>query len=125
MTRKSFLLIPMAVLLLGHSDKCTGTAFYMVSVSQALETYQRRHDRLPTEQESLEVLTSSTSGRPRLMPNVRADSWDTRFIYRLDLTSPVGYELRSAGPDRIAGNQDDLVFRGERPICSTPIFGCQ
>ncbi len=86
--------------------KATRTS--IANVGTAIDMYEVDTGRLPS---SLNNLTSP-SGEPNwngpyLKGGAPADSWGTPLIYSSQ--NAKSYELRSAGPDTQAGNEDDIT----------------
>ena len=68
----------------------------------SLLAYNGMNGRYPTTEQGLTALV------PRLIEKVPRDSWGTEYIYRCPgLKNPGGYDLFSAGPDRIPDTADD------------------
>ncbi|HEX6158526.1 MAG TPA: TonB family protein, partial [Thermoanaerobaculia bacterium] len=74
------------------------------SVATAIAAFQMDQNAWPpaTDMRSLRPLLSPTYIKP--MPE--RDAWGRPFSYRVEGTS---YRLASAGPDGVAGNEDDVV----------------
>ena len=70
------------------------------ALATALDTYQIENSRYPAR---LTDLPDVASGR---LPS--KDLWDEPFQYR---ASGASYEVRSWGPDRREGTEDDVVLR--------------
>jgi general secretion pathway protein G len=107
------------VLLLGSpssSSKTQRVKADFTSLSSALESYRKTTGDYPTTDQGLMALVS----RPETLPaesdwqniatKIPADPWKQEYQYlRLPDSSPRAFELRSNGPDGIAGNEDDRV----------------
>lgn len=87
------------------------------SASSALKTYQINSGRPPTTEQGLEALVTRPTLEPlpedwvQLMSGVPMDPWKQPYHYRMlsETDGVFRWELRSAGPDGLTGNEDDLV----------------
>ena len=81
----------------------------MREIRTAISEYTSTHGRLPRSLEEICAIGTPCTLMP--MSNNRVgllDAWGRPFVYSV----PEGeYELRSVGPDGIAGTADDFVFR--------------
>jgi general secretion pathway protein G len=86
------------------------------SISSALESYRKTTGNYPTTDQGLMALVT----RPETLPEERdwqniatrvpTDPWKHEYQYRrLPDSSQRPFELRSIGPDGIAGTEDDRV----------------
>lgn len=72
------------------------------SLRTSLLAYNGMNGSYPTTEQGLRALV------PRLIDEVPKDSWGNEYIYRCPgLKNPNGYDLFSAGPDRILDTIDD------------------
>lgn len=80
--------------------------------SLALDLFETDLGRYPTEDEGLEALVTSPGDTnwkgPYLTAGLEPDPWGTAYQYSLDTENSGRYKLRSAGPDRQFGNDDDI-----------------
>lgn len=80
----------------------------IANISTAIDMYEVDTGQLPNSLNGL----SQSSGEPNwngpyLRGGLPADAWGTPFQYTLK--SAKSYEVRSAGPDRQPGNDDDIT----------------
>ena len=85
------------------------------SIGSALKAYRKHCSSFPTTGEGLAALVERPSSHPapeqweRIAEWVPKDPWGKEYRYRLlPERNPPHYELRSAGPDGIDGNEDDF-----------------
>jgi general secretion pathway protein G len=86
------------------------------TVGSHIDTYEMLGKQgFPTEAQGLEALVSkpSTSPIPRdwtqSLPEIPKDPWNIAYQYNMPGSkNPSSYELVSAGPDKVFGNDDDL-----------------
>ncbi len=91
------------------------------SISSALRTYAINGGRLPTTDQGLAALVTQPTTGPlpedwvKIMSRAPMDPWKQPYHYRLlsEADGTFRWELRSAGPDGIAGNEDDLAEESE------------
>lgn len=109
----AFKLLPML-----DSAKITRAQADISSIGTALLTYSSNNrGRPPSTSQGLDALVTRPSGDPkptawvRLMESVPVDPWGTPYIYKYPTTHKTasGYDLYSAGPDRIPDTEDDVV----------------
>ena len=90
----------------GMSDEARRTATYksIVTIEQAIQTYEIMAGAYP---KSAEDLTAPVGNLKKgiLKRGALADAWGTPFQIRFNGDD---YEIRSAGPDRVMGSEDDL-----------------
>ena len=79
-----------------------------------LLAYSGRNGFYPTTEQGLKALVVKPETEPiptnwsRLLDEVPKDSWGTEYVYRCPgIKNPSGYDLYSAGPDRIPDTADD------------------
>lgn len=79
----------------------------------ALDLFETDLGRYPTEDEGLQVLVSSPGDSnwrgPYLKGELESDPWGMAYQYSLDTENTGRYLIRSAGPDRQFGNDDDIT----------------
>ncbi len=87
----------------------------MEGISAALSLYESNASRYPTTEQGLQALVTkpSTAPVPRVwreqMKRVPVDPWDEVYRYRNPgKHDPKGYDLFSAGPDRLPDTDDDI-----------------
>ncbi|NLL83038.1 MAG: prepilin-type N-terminal cleavage/methylation domain-containing protein [Lentisphaerae bacterium] len=103
------ILATMAVLKIGgqtdvaRRETTRGT---IATISQAIQLYGLTHSGLPDSLEDLTVSANEDVEAP-LEKNALFDAWGQPIQYK-KLTK-VKYELRSAGPDKELGTEDDLT----------------
>jgi general secretion pathway protein G len=86
------------------------------SISFALESYRKTTGDYPTTDQGLMALVTRPETLPKesdweaIAHRVPTDPWKNEYRYRrLPNSSPRPFELRSNGPDGIAGTDDDRV----------------
>lgn len=79
-------------------------------IVEGLELYNTQTARYPTDEEGLDVLTQKIDGLDPILKKKGElnDPWGSPYLYRLIQSGDEPFEVTSAGPDRIAGNLDDL-----------------
>ena len=103
------ILATMAVLRLGgHAERTRieATRGTIATISQAIQMYGLSHSGLPNSLDDLTVAPSEDVEAP-LDKNSLSDSWGQPIQYKK--LSKVKYELRSGGPDKQVGTEDDLT----------------
>lgn len=94
--------------------KITAAKTQMSNIKGALTSYEIELGSFPTTQQGLEALTEMPSGvdeaqwRRFLDEKVENDPWGNAWVYRFPGTHNNDYDLYSAGPDSIEGNDDDI-----------------
>ena len=85
------------------------------SLSLALDLFEQDVGKYPTDEEGLNALVINPGipgwKRPYLKGGLKSDPWETPYDYSRDPDYPDLYILRSAGPDRQLGTEDDIVER--------------
>lgn len=82
--------------------KVTRTRADIQSIRTMLLSYNGLNGYYPSTDQGLAALV------PRLMEEVPKDAWGTTYVYRCPgRANPNGYDLFSAGPDRIPDTGDD------------------
>jgi len=82
--------------------KAARTRADIQSLRTSLLAYNGMNGSYPTTEQGLTALV------PRLINEAPKDSWNNEYIYRCPgLKNPSGYDLFSAGPDRIPDTADD------------------
>ena len=85
------------------------------SISTALLVYQGQNGFLPTTEQGLKALVVRPDSDPRprqwkqQFESVPLDPWGKEYLYlQPGKHNPTGYDLYSAGPDRIPDTADDI-----------------
>jgi len=93
--------------------KVEATKVQMKAIKDALEQYKLDNGFYPTTEQGLKALVEKPNTPPvpirwrQYLDKVPKDAWDQDFIYvSPGVNKP--FELRSAGPDRKEGTEDDL-----------------
>jgi general secretion pathway protein G len=92
--------------------KVEATKVQMKAIKDALEQYKLDNGFYPTTEQGLKALVEKPNTPPvptrwRHLDKVPKDAWDQDFIYvSPGINRP--FELRSMGPDRKEGTEDDL-----------------
>lgn len=83
-------------------------------IGTQLKLYESMNGFYPTTEQGLEALVSQPTTDPQpsrwyqLYKEMPKDPWQNNYIYRCPGTkNPTGYDLYSAGPDRVADTADD------------------
>lgn len=99
---------------------CTGSKITRVrsdfqSIGSALQTYKIDTGSYPSTEQGLRALVECPKTEPtpkgwnKIADRVPTDPWTREYQYRLlPENDQRGYELRTAGPDGIDGNEDDF-----------------
>ena len=105
-----------AVSLSGRSQEAMVTrakADLAGQLSLALDLFESDLGRYPTQDEGLDALVENTGEPnwrgPYLKTDLEPDPWGTPYQYELDGQATGRYSLRSAGPDRQFGSEDDIT----------------
>jgi general secretion pathway protein G len=84
------------------------------SIRTQLKVYESFNGFLPTTEQGLQALVTRPSSEPQpsrwtqLFDSVPKDPWHSDYIYlNPGRKNPTGYDLYSAGPDRIPDTGDD------------------
>ncbi|HEY4328157.1 MAG TPA: type II secretion system major pseudopilin GspG [Phycisphaerae bacterium] len=90
-----------------------GTVADIANLKNALNTFEIDNGRLPNTAEGLEALVSCPTGFEaswhKLIDKVPVDKWGDPYIYICPGTQdPDGFDLRSMGPDKQDGTDDDI-----------------
>ncbi len=91
----------------GQSERARieATRASISGISTAVGTFEATKSRLP---DSLDELCAESGDSAALLDKANLnDSWGTPFQYKK--TGKFKYEIRSAGPDRNVGSEDDLL----------------
>jgi general secretion pathway protein G len=88
----------------------------IANLENALDLFEIDTGRYPTNTEGIEALLKEPSNTkedwkgPYLKRGVPLDPWDKEYYYRQPgQYNEYGYDLHSAGPDGISGNEDDIT----------------
>ena len=103
------ILAAMAVLKIGGQGEVARretTRGTIATISQAIQMYGLSHSGLPDSLDELTIPPSEDVEAP-LDKNSLSDSWGQPIQYKK--LSKVKYELRSGGPDKQVGTEDDLT----------------
>ncbi len=85
--------------------RINATRASIANIGAAIEMYEIQVGQLP---DTLEDLTRPLGDQPPLIRGgVPTDSWGTPFSYARK--GSMDYEIRSAGPDRQPGTEDDIT----------------
>lgn len=82
----------------------------LTMIEQALELYRLENGRYPTTEEGLAVLVKSEYLKAKQVPK---DPWGSDYYYLSDGNT---YTLKSSGPDRTIGTQDDVSLEGSEAV---------
>ncbi|MDR2849487.1 MAG: type II secretion system protein GspG [Verrucomicrobiota bacterium] len=88
------------------------TAASAATLEQAVQIYADTHNgQFPgsTREEIISTLTTDDGEKPALLKESAAfDPWGTPYELQIDASQ--AFHVRSAGPDGVMSNRDDLVF---------------
>jgi general secretion pathway protein G len=94
--------------------KSTRTQADIQGIRTMLLAYSGRNGFYPTTEQGLKAMVVRPETEPiptswsRLLDEVPKDAWGSEYVYRCPGTkNPSGYDLYSAGPDRIPDTADD------------------
>ncbi len=97
--------------------KVETTKVQLKALKDALEQYKLDNGTYPTTQQGLKALVEKPTTQPipprwrQYLDKLPKDAWDNDFIYiSPGVNRP--YELKSVGPDRTEGTQDDISVWG-------------
>lgn len=101
----------------GRSEQAriTATQTDIVNLETALDAFEVDCGRYPTEQEGLDALVNAPSDvtgwrGPYLKNATPKDAWGQAYIYRQPgRNNTSGFDLFSTGPNKLEGDEDDLV----------------
>ncbi len=86
------------------------------TISSCINTFELDTGRFPTNTEGIEALVDEPSNTkddwkgPYLERGVPVDPWGKEYYYRQPgQYNEYGFDLHSAGPDGISGNDDDIT----------------
>ena len=84
------------------------------TISTSLKMYEAMNGFCPTTEQGLQALVTLPDSEPRptrwyrSLDQVPLDPWETQYVYRCPgIKNPAGFDLFSAGPDRVADTADD------------------
>ena len=94
--------------------KHTAVTADVQALGTQLKLYESMNGFFPTTEQGLQALVTPPDTDPKparwyqLFKEVPKDPWHNNYIYRCPgVKNPGGYDLFSAGPDRIADTADD------------------
>ena len=94
--------------------KHTAVSADVQALGTQLKLYESMNGFFPTTEQGLQALVTPPETDPKparwyqLFKEVPKDPWHNNYIYRCPgIKNPGGYDLFSAGPDRIADTADD------------------
>jgi general secretion pathway protein G len=94
--------------------KRTAVSADVQALGTQLKLYESMNGFFPTTEQGLQALVTPPDTDPKparwyqLFKEVPKDPWHNNYIYRCPgVKNPGGYDLFSAGPDRIADTTDD------------------
>ena len=94
--------------------KHTAVTADVQALGTQLKLYESMNGFFPTTEQGLQALVTPPDTDPKparwyqLFKEVPKDPWHNNYIYRCPgVKNPSGYDLFSAGPDRIADTADD------------------
>ena len=94
--------------------KHTAVSADVQALGTQLKLYESMNGFFPTTEQGLQALVTPPESDPKparwyqLFKEVPKDPWHNNYIYRSPgVKNPGGYDLFSAGPDRIADTADD------------------
>ncbi len=82
----------------------------LTMIEQALELYRLENGRYPTTEEGIAILVKNGYLKARQVPK---DPWGSDYYY---LSDGNVYTLKSSGPDRAPGTQDDVSLEGSGAV---------
>lgn len=89
----------------GEMDTARNQSF---EIGKSIELYKLQAGSYPSTAQGLSVLASPPKGRP-LMERVPKDPWGEEYIYVIPgQKNPSKFDVRSKGPDRQEGTDDDI-----------------
>ena len=89
----------------GDDARIQATRQSIANIATAVNMFEVTNSGLP---DSLDQLTRSDgNSAPPLKPNQLNDAWGTPFQYKK--VDKFTFEIRSAGPDKVMGTEDDLT----------------
>ena len=88
----------------GEIDTARNQSF---EIGKSVELYKLQNGSYPTTAQGLQALTSPPRGKP-LMERIPKDPWGEEYIYVIPgQKNPSKFDVRSKGPDRQEGTEDD------------------
>ena len=102
--------------LVGRSEQAKAAAAQSeinATIALALDTFETDNDRYPTTSEGLQSLVTNpgslTEWKGPYLKKIPPDPWGEAYSYKSPGTHNQDYDLSSAGPDMIEGDNDDIV----------------
>ena len=83
--------------------RIAATRHSIANIETAVRMYEVTYRNCP---DSLDQLTRATDSHPAMMSGILKDPWGTQYRYSKTVG---GYEIRSAGPDRMCETPDDIT----------------
>jgi len=115
------MLVGVAVVKLGgvsKEAKMTTTRRQIDAYKTAIGLYEFHNGNYPSTEQGLQALVALPGGTPTPAnwqgpyldpPVIRKDQWGHDFIYKIPGQKlPTGYDLYSAGPNGVDGDEDDI-----------------
>jgi general secretion pathway protein G len=89
----------------GEMDTARNQAY---EIAKSVELFKLQQGGYPTTAQGLSVLSSPPRGKP-IMERVPKDPWGEDYIYVIPgQKNPGKFDIRSKGPDRQEGTEDDV-----------------
>lgn len=89
----------------GEMDTARSQAF---EIGKSIELYKLQQGSYPTTAQGLNALTSPPKGKP-FMERVPKDPWGEDYVFVIPgQKNPSKFDVRSKGPDRQEGTEDDI-----------------
>ncbi len=89
----------------GQMDTARNQAF---EIAKSIELYKLQQGSFPSTSQGLTALTSPPKGKP-LMDKVPKDPWGSDYVYLSPgQKNPSKFDVRSLGPDKQEGTEDDV-----------------
>lgn len=96
-------------------NQASRTKADFAAITAALKAYRLNAEAYPTTKQGLAALVKKPTAGPipttwtMVTKKIPKDEWETPYNYRLlPKEDPRGFELKSAGPDKEFGTEDDL-----------------
>ena len=95
--------------------KITTANTQITNLSTAINNFEIDNTRFPTNSEGLRALVEKPANAdgwkvPYMDKGIPKDPWGNEYVYKQPGThNEYGFDLSSAGPDGISGNDDDIT----------------